>query len=62
VYELAIDAADALMCSFTEYGRWEQYAEVDGLRVPPSGTLTQNWYNSQCPLVGTCLSGSTYCP
>jgi hypothetical protein len=62
VYEVLLDSPTNLPCDFGQYGHYEQYADVDGLRIPPSGSIPQSWYNSTCAGVSTCTAAQTYCP
>ena len=65
VYSVEIDSADPLPCTFETQGRFEQYAEVDGLRVPQFGVFEQVIYNtgSGCgSALATCTAARTYCP
>lgn len=63
VYEVLIDSPTPLPCDFPQHGRYEQYAEVDGQRIPPSGVIEQVFYNSGCGgALATCAGASSFCP
>ncbi len=64
VYEVLIDTTDPLPCTFETLGLFEQYVDVDGIRVPSSGALEQVIYNSAgCgSALSTCSAARTYCP
>ena len=64
VYEVLLDSPTPLACDFPNAGLYEQYADVDGIRVPSSGTIDVVSYNTNgCPpAVSTCAAARTYCP
>jgi hypothetical protein len=65
VFEVRIDTPGPLPCDFDNLGLFEQYAEVDGLRVPAFGVIEQTLYNSgaSCSAgVQSCSAARTFCP
>ncbi len=65
VYEVLLDSATPLACDFANLGLYEQYAEVDAIRVPEAGVIEQVMYNTSAgcaSALATCISARSYCP
>ncbi|MCA9604870.1 MAG: hypothetical protein KC619_04725 [Myxococcales bacterium] len=61
-YLLEIIPGSPIPCSLSTLGHWENYVEVDGIRVPDVGVLSGTFYHSECAGVRTCAEALTYCP
>ncbi len=64
LYEVLIDTTEPLPCDFETQGLFEQYIEIDGIRVPSSGVVEQVIYNTGgCgSALASCTAARTFCP